>query len=314
MKENFMIDAINRMDYDLIEEYANEKERLKKNRMTRKKTAWLKWGAVAAGLCLMIMGAVIWQQIGSPGMGPSTLVVDANGVTIPKRNISLSADQSADMLSFFIYNGHCYVQYEEFSDCAELVGEKLGTATGLIDEWTTKDGYVELAGSVKGDFYAVKGYDPSFMLCMQKSDGTVSAYICNSGITLKYGEELFEERLLLSEGYASVTYESRESRFYSKGERYELSKEVQPIIADFIAAIDKAEFMPWEAVAPKEGHTQSTIYDTEIFHVYFHMENGTAVHLRLYENGYVRYQGLLDVCVQVPTDSFDEFIALIKKP
>ncbi len=41
------------------------------------------------------------------------------------------------------------------------------------------------------------------------------------------------------------------------------------------------------------------------------MNNGTTVHLRLYENGYVRFQGLMDVCVQVPQDRFSTLIGLL---
>ena len=70
------------------------------------------------------------------------------------------------------------------NDSSKIVGEYLGTATGLIDEWTPRDGYVELAGSVEGDFYSVKGYEPSFLLCMQK-EGTVSLYVREGG-TVSY--------------------------------------------------------------------------------------------------------------------------------
>ena len=74
--------------------------------------------------------------------------------------VSLSANENAAMLAFFIYQGRCYVQYEWIDHGDALVGEYLGTATGLIDEWTPQEGYVDLAGSVQGDFYAVNGYDP----------------------------------------------------------------------------------------------------------------------------------------------------------
>ena len=103
------------------------------------------------------------------------------------------------------------MQYEWLEDNGAIAGEPLGTATGLIDEWTPKDGYVELAGSVSGEFYTVNGFDPSFMLCMKHDDRRISTYICNSGITLKYGSDLYEDRLHLSKNNISAEYESRES-------------------------------------------------------------------------------------------------------
>ena len=129
------------------------------------------------------------------------------GVTIPKLEVSLSAESSADMLGFFIYQGNCYVHYDWIYDDVDIIGKHLGAATGLIDEWTPRDGYVEFAGSVKGDFYEVKGYDPSFMLCMKHTDGSISLYVCDTGITLKYGSELYTDRLDLAGNYTSVQYE-----------------------------------------------------------------------------------------------------------
>ncbi len=52
--------------------------------------------------------------------------------------------------------------------------------------------------------------------------------------------------------------------------------------------------------------------ETENYHVYFEMADGTTVHLRLYENGYVRWQGILDICVQVSADSFDTLVNLME--
>ena len=62
----------------------------------------------------------------------------------------------------------------------------MGTATGLIDEWTPKEGYVELAGSVSGDFYTVNGFDPTFLLCMKEDGDAIQLFVCNSGITLYF--------------------------------------------------------------------------------------------------------------------------------
>ncbi len=54
MKENFAIDAINHIDNDLVEEYAKEKEHLKRKRESKKRTPWIKWASVAACFALVI--------------------------------------------------------------------------------------------------------------------------------------------------------------------------------------------------------------------------------------------------------------------
>ena len=146
---------------------------------------------------------------------PPSAAQTAKGITIPKAEVTLSQPDgvAADMLAFFIYQGRCYLQYDWLDHGSDLVGEKVGTATGLIDEWTPKEGYVELAGSVSGDFYTVNGFDPTFLLCMKEDGDAIQLFVCNSGITLYQGSELFEERLGLFNGLKAVTYEEEDSWF-----------------------------------------------------------------------------------------------------
>ena len=158
----------------------------------------------------------------------------------------------------------------------------------------------------------MKGYDPSFMLCLKETDGALSTYICDNGITLTYGSELYEDRLHLTGNYNAVQYETRESWYYSKNKLYQLD-ESSGVISSFIDQLDKAAFMSWQDVPAREGKTIITIYDTEIYHLYFRMKDGMTIHLRLYENGYVRFQGLLDVCVQVPKDCFNALTGMLQE-
>ena len=265
---------------------------------------WVKWGALAACAVLALAGFGILRQPYAPKGGDDCIRVSENGVTIPEMKLSLSADAAADMIGFFIYQGRCYVQYERIDHPQSIVGDYLGTATGLIDEWTPKEGYVELAGSVAGDFYAVEGYDPAFLLCMKEEDGAVSTYLCNTGITLKYGSELYEDRLHLSENYEAILSETPASWFDSKGERYPV-EDSRGVVDSFLAQLNAAEFMPWSQVA---------LDDSMLYLVTFRMKNGTTVSLLLYENGYVRFAGVSEVCVQVPQDTFRSLIRLLENP
>lgn len=274
----------------------------------KKGKVWAAWTAMAACLCLAILGISVWRQSAPSPREDTGLILSESGVTIPQMKVSLSANEEACMIAFFIYQDRWYVHYERLSDGADLIGDHLGTATGLIDEWTTKDGYVELAGSVEGDFYAVKGYDPSFLLCMRDATGAVDTYICNNGITLKYGSELYEDRLHLSDRFETVQYESRASWYFSQGERYQMNS-VNDIVLDFIKALDSAQFIPYDSVPLGEG--RDSLADTELYHLYFRMEDGTTVHLRLHENGYIRFQGVMDLCVQVSEETYGALLNLL---
>lgn len=302
MNNRDLYNAINEVDEDILERSETAANRCKK------KNNRLKWSVVAACLCLAITGTVFLRQSTMSHNEGSGLTVSENGVSIPQLKVSLSDGESACMIGFFIYQGRCYVQYDWFCYDTDIIGEHLGTATGMINEWTPTDGYVDFAGSVSGNFYAVKGYDPSFILCMKDTAGAVSTYMCNNGITLKYGSELYEDRLHLSGRFESVQYESRASWYYSRDERYQLNS-VNDIILDFIKGMDSAQFVPYDSVPLGKG--QTNIADTELYHLYFRMEDGTTIHLRLHKNGYVRFQGLLDLCVQVPAESYSALLELL---
>lgn len=300
MRGDELLDNMECIDADLIEA-ADAKPK-------KKARPWVKWGSMAACLCLVVIGAIIISQSTNPTPSGNGITISGDGVTIPQMEISLSSDTQADMLGFFIYQGRCYVQYEWIYDDVDFIGEYLGTATGLIDEWTAREGYVELAGSVKGNFYSVKGFDPTFMLCMKYESGAVSTYINDNGITLKTGADLFEERLHLSGNYAGVQYQTRTSWYNSADEIFELNDEYKETVANFVAALNSALFMRTEDIPLDEG--QANVYDKEIYHLYFKMNNGMTIHLRLYEGGYVHFDGIRDVCVQVQDESINRLLDL----
>ena len=62
MKTPKMVEAMNYIDDDLVSGAITYTR--------KKKSGWLKWGAMAACLCLMIAGAAIWGNLGQPGKIP----------------------------------------------------------------------------------------------------------------------------------------------------------------------------------------------------------------------------------------------------
>ena len=125
----------------------------------------VRWAAVSACLCLCIgaaLGVMLYRTPAPVG----------EGITIPQSPVNLEkpTDGMYDMQGLFIYNGRVY-RHAQNVDNPSLRGRYLATVTGLIDEWTKADGYVELAGTTPGEIYTVKGYDPDFMLCQTYSGG-----------------------------------------------------------------------------------------------------------------------------------------------
>lgn len=299
MKREELLDAIGQIDDAMILE-AKEK---------RKKPLWSKALAAAACLCVVLAVLLVWQPWSEQRLdgNPDTIHMTEDGVVIPKMQIQLpAAGAQMDMIGFFIYNGRSYVHYTWVYDAPELAGECLGTATGNINEWSRPDEYVELSGSVSGDFYAVNGFDASFMLCMKHEDDALSIYINDNGLTLKTGADLYEERLHLAENYVSLTVQTREDWYYSTGEEYSLGAQ-EEVLTAFVQALNEGTFLPQSAVSlPGE---QTSPFDTlERYHLFFQMENGMMVHLRLWEGGYVYFNGLRGVCVQMEKNAFDAFV------
>ncbi len=220
-------------------------------------------------------------------------------VTLSKRD-----DAAMDMVPFLIYGGRCYVGFDWLTDADSLIGDYLGTATGLIDEWTPRDGYVELAGSISGEFYEVLGYDPSFLICRPLDSGELLLLVNNNGITLRTGAELFDDRLRLLDGWESVTYQSRYDWYYGTDESELFSEDDRALLDAFFAALCAADALPESAIELPAG--ASNIYDDlEICHLFVEIGNGMTIHLRCFAGGYVMYAGLRGVCVQIPADVFD---------
>lgn len=272
-----------------------------------KSKAWIRLSAAVA--CLGLLVGAIALIHNRPSGADDGITVSENGVTIPQIEVTLSPLSSADMIQFFIYEERVYVIYEYGIEQGSLVGEWLGRSTGTIDEWTPKDGYVNFAGSVQGDFYTVNGYAPSFMLCMLDENGTVSTYINNNGITLKYGGELFEERLGAS-NYVTASGQTRASWYHSTGEPVALEGNYQDTLDAFLKALNAGQFIRLSDV-PLQDASSDVFSEKEKFHLFLHMENGTAIHLRLFDGGYVYFQGIHGVCVKMDAEAFENMTALL---
>lgn len=279
----------------------------------------MKWLAPAAACLVLAVAAVSVVRSGLLQKPPIATepAKNSHALQVPAMELPKNTDDTIamDMIGLFIYQGRIYTQTSWYYDDAAvraLVGEKLGTATGGIDEWSSQDAYAtELAGTIAGDVYSVKGYDPQFRLCMQGSyeneDGSETQYVNFyenlNGIGLTTGADVFEERLQLRARWESVQYQTHLDWDYTQNAYHDLQASDEEIAA-FLNALAAGKF---EYVHSENGD----FYDAARAqtHLYFHQSDGTVVELRLFEDGYVGYQHLGWYFVKMPGAAFDAVFA-----
>ena len=228
---------------------------------------------------------------------------EEDGVYIPPEPMPEAPEPgvSADMTAFFIYNGRMYTQTGQYAD-ASLRGDYMCTVTGSIDEWSGADEYVEGASSVAGDVYSVTGYNPGFRLCMADGDGTVQFYDSMSDIAFITGADLFGTCLHVENcvGAYYVTDSDWENLAPDEAARHPLSAES---LEPFIALLMASPMQDWSE-SGENGDIYS--YGYAEAHLYLELADGTAVPLRLFGNGCVKYDGsAARVCVYMPGAIFD---------
>ena len=303
-----------------------EKQELEKNQNKRQPRFWRRWTGLAASICVLIIAGGVWYGIENDGFKEhmnsgmqESLPTDENTnvendsledvidkesmtdkdesmnggpdsspVTLPAYQVNLGKQgySESDMALFFIYEGRCYVQTCDYMT-KDVIGEYVCTTTGLIDEWTKEDGYVELAGSFEADIYMVAGVDPKFMLCTVYDDGVVETFTHNNNITLSCGDDILE---WLGFEVGQEKYEV----FCSKGNSCDIavSEESQKILDKFLD-----NFAISKAILRKDISVTTNAED--IYHLTIVTEEGVPLHFVLLNDGYVSYYGLQEVCVKI---------------
>lgn len=248
-----------------------------------------------------------------PFQSATTESLKMKKITIPALDVSLerNSDIACDMIAFFIYQGRCYVENGYYED-VNFVGDYVGAATGMIDEWTTSDGYVDYAGSVSGSFYEVKGYDPAFMLCMKHENERVQIFIHNNGIELEKGSDLIKTRLNLQGNYEKVGFLTHEERKESLTESHLLSDTHRELFDTFLAAFCEADFMLLEDTPLVLEGENLYAEDEDNYYICFYTKEGLKFYFWLLEDGYVIFQGLNGVCVQIDIELYGQILEVLK--
>ena len=226
-----------------------------------------------------------------------------------------------DMMGLVVYKGNVYTQAGQYTGAAaaaveNLVGERLGYATGRIDEWSGQEEYaVEFASTCAGDVCTVRGYGEDFRLCIVTEpedehgnpEKQIQFYERLNGIGVTTGEDLFGSRLHMRERWAEVRYLSHDA--WNQGGTAGAARAPVGVseeqFCDFIDVMYAAEFEYVYESTP-DFYTDSSRAQA---HLYVRMEDETVVELRLFEGGYVGYQHMGWYFVKMPGAAFDAVFA-----
>ena len=156
MKANELLDVIGDTDDNMIV----EAKELRK----RKKNAWAKWGAMAACLCIVIIGAMVWSKVKTPpdNSGSTTL---------------LGADK---IYPTVMVQGQLYEWRKGAAICNELPDECVyyGDLVHVEEETPNNDGEFASVFSVSGQIYTTPQSDTVVYLCLTTDwlDNTVVVF------------------------------------------------------------------------------------------------------------------------------------------
>ena len=276
---------------------------------------WMGIAAVAAAacLCLVVAGGLLGGDLlsgaeGDPQQSSAPEDPQQSGAADPGwwvPAIQLPAPEEGvdyDMVACVVYKGNVYVgntngYYGEDADRIRgLLDEYVGEAKGNLDEWSTQSDYAEeLAGSVGGAIYTLKGYDPDFRLaCAGEDDILIMEHL--NGIRVYMGSEIFEDRLHLAENGKEVSCIDHATWYYGGRE------EDDPVTVSFEEGVWN-EFLKEISQGTFENLQLSEIYDGIAVHLYVTMEDGTVNPFRISRDGYVLYDGLPWYGVKISDDT-----------
>lgn len=247
--------------------------------------------SIAASLVIVVSLGILGHNLTEKKTTtPPNTISSEDGINIPKIELPKNTNAKADMIGLIVYQGRIYTQTGTRinpESAEKLLGEKLGTTKGNIDEWSKQKDYaVEFASSIgKADVYSVKGYDKSFrIITYDKREGTIYAefFECFNGITIRTGADVFD-KLKIENNIKSAKQEKFESWNYNKQQYKELEK--LQTLNSFVNELKNTIPYTQESLS----YLFNDQVDTKQKIVYIFLNDGSEVQLRLFKDGYVYY-------------------------
>lgn len=244
---------------------------------------------------------------------PPTDTADS-GLEIPAIELPKNTNGAAmDMMGLIVYNGRIYTQ--TFTDIdaqsgLNLLGDKLGTTKGNIDEWSKQDEYtIEFASTIgQEDVYTVKGYDKDFriMTYTQYDDGNYAQfYECLNGITIQNGEDVFG-KLKIAGNIIDARYRSY-SDWNNGVENYRPISDMV-LFNNFIEELNHTKPYSYESLIETIEDSRN---DEEYRSIAIELKDGSIVNLVLLKDGHIRY-GYTDVYFLMDNEIFQKLWEQLK--
>jgi hypothetical protein len=261
---------------------------------------------IAAALLVSIGTFTLFNNdLNNTANNPNTPVVtEDGGVNIPAIQLPVE-NVSASMIGLIVYNGKIYTQTrtEINAEAAkDIIGEKLGTTKGTIDEWSEQEAYdEEFASTVgKADVYSVKGYDKDFRIMTYKEqDGKIYAefYENLNGITINNGKDVFGK--LNIKGNISSAHYRTFSDWNNSINNYQPITDMETLNT-FVTELNESKPIPRGQNSDPISNSRT---DEQFRELSINLDDGSTVRLTLLKDGYI-YYGFMGAYFKMDEDVF----------
>lgn len=287
----------------------------KKEMKTNKKRLNMKGFGIVAAVILIIGTYTMFNVNFSPnqtGNNQNTSVTDDGSIKVPA--IQLPEDTSyADMIGLIVYNEKIYTQTSteiDGNNATAIIGEKLGTTKGNINEWSKQDAYSEELAStyLNAEVYSVKGYDKAFRIMIyEEREGDFYAEFFENlnDITINNGFDIFGKLNMIDN--VSTAQWRRFSDWDYSIENYELIEDME-IVNNFIKELNRTKPLLYEEISDLVNHSRN---DEAYRELTLNLHDGSIVRLTLLKDGYISY-GYMGVYFKMEDDVFSTMWSLLK--
>lgn len=287
MNEYDLIKAVGDADPELVESAGRALPAFKRRRIAAA------FAAAAAALALAFgIGLAVNKNIFTGGGKGSSAdpKKEAGIMDSVKESERAGGEQTAippkenfEYVGFIKYNNTVYFYHGAYKDAPELAGEYLGRIGTTVLPGTPMEAWPDMSSYEKGDVYAVKGYDPEYMICRAEG-GRISVFINRDASGVTYGRDVLETRFRVSEYFTSLIYEGTESLFNGYDEKFVLDAAYNGAVLDMLAVLDEGEWIgPVSPELDEEGYLR--IHNSEQWRLTLSLGK-LRIGITLFEGGY----------------------------
>lgn len=235
--------------------------------------------------------------------------VEIPALQLPDENMT----SSASMIGLIVYNGKVYTETRTEIDpdaSKDILGEKLGTTKGTIDEWSKQEVYDEEFASTVGiaDVYSVKGYDKDFrIMTFEEQNGKIHAEFFENltGVTINNGKDIFGK--LNMEGNISSAHYRTFSDWNNEIDNYQPITDMETLNT-FVVELNNTKPIPRGQNSDPISNSRS---DEKYRELSIKLNDGSTVRLTLLKEGNI-YYGYMGVYFEMDEDVFSKLWSQIQ--